>query len=378
MIYLDNAATALQRPQRVVDAVAAAMTSFGNPGRGAHGAALSAERTVFAARQAVAELFGCKDPKRVVFTANATEALNIALNGLVSPGDHVISTDLEHNSVLRPLYRLQAQGAEVDFLPADAQGRLDYTKLEILLKKNTKAVVCTHASNLTGDMPDIKCIADFCKTHGLLLVTDASQTAGCMPVSMDALGADVLCFTGHKGLLGPPGTGGLCLRTGVEAKPWCVGGSGAQSALPTQPQQYPARLEAGTRNGHGLAGLLEAVRETQERTPEAIHKKTLALARRFTAQVRALPGVAVYGDWDTNDRAAITALNIGDLSSGEAADLLWERWEIAVRPGLHCAPRLHRALGTLDRGAVRFSFGRYNTEEEIDAAARAVEELSKL
>lgn len=378
MIYLDNAATALIRPRRVVDAVAAAMTSFGNPGRGAHGAALSAERTVFEARCAVAELFGCTDPKRVVFTANATEALNVALNGLISPGDHVLSTDLEHNSVLRPLYRLEAQGAELDFLPADAQGQLDYDSLERLLKKNTKAVVCTHASNLTGDMPDLARVSDFCRRHGLPLVVDASQTAGCMPVDMDALGADVLCFTGHKGLLGPQGTGGLCVRKGVELRPWCVGGTGIQSALREQPPQYPARLEAGTRNGHGIAGLLEAVKETRELTPAAIHEKTLALARRFYEQVRAIPGVTVYGDWSTKNRAAITALNIGKLSSGEAADLLLDRWEIAVRPGLHCAPRLHEALGTLDRGAVRFSFGRYNTEKEIDAAARAVEELSRL
>lgn len=377
MIYLDNAATAQKRPERVIKAVAEAMTSFGNAGRGAHGATLGAERTVWQTRCAAAELFGCKDPKRVAFTANATEALNLTLNGLLAPGDHAIATDLEHNSVLRPLYRLEAQGMGLDFLPADAKGQLDYTKLETLLRKNTKAVVCTHASNLTGDLPDLKTIRDFCRRHGLPLILDASQTAGCLPVNMEDLGADVLCFTGHKGLLGPQGTGGLCLREGIDLRPWCVGGTGAQSALREQPPQYPARLEAGTRNSHGLAGLLEAIRETREITPAAIHARLDTLARRFYEQVRAIPGVTVYGDPGAKDHAAVVSLNIGDLASGEAADALWERWEIAVRPGLHCAPRLHEALGTGKRGAVRFSFGRYNTEDEIDTAARAVGELAR-
>lgn len=225
MIYLDNAATTLYKPPEVLDAVCAAMRSFGNSGRGVHAGSLSAARTIYAAREAAAALFSCR-ADHVCFTANSTEALNIAISGLLGPEDHVISTDCEHNSVLRPLYRLRGQGMGLDFLAADRAGNLDYDALESLLRPNTRAVICTHASNLTGNLTDLARVAEFCHAHGLLFLIDASQTAGVFPLDMAALGADVVCFTGHKSLMGPQGTGGLCVREGVNIRPWCVGKAG--------------------------------------------------------------------------------------------------------------------------------------------------------
>lgn len=377
MIYLDNAATTRPKPIGVAEAVTEAMMSWGNCGRGAHDDALSAARTVFAVRQRLADLLGCPRADRVAFTPNSTMALNIAIGGLLGPGDHVISTDLEHNSVLRPLYRLRAQGAAVDFVPADRRGRIDYDGFERLLRPDTRAVVCTHASNLTGDMVDIGRVGEFCRKHGLLFILDASQTAGVFPIDMAAQHIDVVCFTGHKSLLGPQGTGGLCVGEGVDIRPFAVGGTGVQSFLETQPEEYPTRLEAGTLNSHGIAGLGAALAYIEETGMDAIRAHEAALARRFYEAVRDLPGVTVYGDFDAAERAPIVTLNIADLDSAEVSDELAERFGVATRPGAHCAPRLHRALGTAEQGAVRFSWGWANTAAETDAAAEAVRVLAE-
>ena len=377
MIYLDNAATTLRKPQPVIDAVTAALCSLGNSSRGSYQSALSAARTIYEARCRVAAFFGCTQPDRVIFTANVTEALNIALSGLFQPGDHVISTDLEHNSVLRPLYRLETEGGvSLSFVPADRRGCVDYAAFERLIRPQTRAIVCTHASNLTGNLLDLTAIGRIAKAHGLLLIVDVAQTAGCIPIDMEAMGIDVLCFTGHKGLMGPQGTGGLCLREGVEIRPWKVGGSGVQSYSRTQPEQYPTRLEAGTLNGHGIAGLSAALDYLNEVGLSAVQAKEAALMRRFYDGVRDVDGVTVYGDFDAPKRAAIVALNIRDYDSGSVADELSEVYGIAVRPGAHCAPRMHRALGTEERGAVRFSFSWFNTEAEVDTAVRAVKEIA--
>ena len=376
MIYLDNAATTLHKPPCVLDAVVRAMQTMGNGGRSAHACSLDASRTIYAAREAAARLFGCARPDHVCFTANSTEALNIAIAGLLAPGDHVISTDLEHNSVLRPLYRAAEKGVSVDFLPADGCGCIDYADFSRLLRKNTKAVVCTAASNLTGNRLDLARIGAFCAAHGLLFIVDASQTAGVLPLDMQRDHISVLCFTGHKSLMGPQGTGGLCVASGVEIDPWCVGGTGVQTFLPAQPPQYPTRLEAGTRNGHGLAGLLAALEFIEKTGASAIFAHEHALMQRFYDGVRAVPGVTVYGDFSDPLRAPVVALNIRDDESSVIADALAEDYDIAVRAGAHCAPRMHRALGTAEQGAVRFSFGFYNTEQEIDAAIAAVKELA--
>lgn len=377
MIYLDNAATTLHKPQQVIDAVVHAMQSMGNCARGTHEEALDAARTVYDARVRLASLFGCPRVDHVAFTANSTEALNIAINGLIGSGDHVISTDLEHNSVLRPLYRLEAEhGAELSFVPADKLGNVDYADFERLMKPNTRAVVCTNSSNLTGTVLDIGRIAKTAHSHGALVIVDASQTAGCWPIDMKKMGIDVLCFTGHKGLMGPQGTGGICVKEGIEIRPFKVGGSGVQSYSRTHPAEYPTRLEAGTLNGHGIAGLGAAAKFISETGVENIHAKERSLMLRFYEGVKDIDGVTVYGDF-TKDKTAIVALNIRDYESGEVSYELSQGYGIATRPGAHCAPRMHKALGTAEVGAVRFSFSFYNTEEEIDEAVRAVAELAK-
>ena len=377
MIYLDNAATTLHKPQQVIDAVVHAMQSMGNCARGTHEEALDAARTVYDARVRLASLFGCPRVDHVAFTANSTEALNMAINGLIDPGDHVISTDLEHNSVLRPLYRLEAEhGAELSFVPADKLGNVDYADFERLMKPNTRAVVCTNASNLTGTVLDIERIAKTAHSHGALVIVDASQTAGCWPIDMKKMGIDVLCFTGHKGLMGPQGTGGICVKEGIEIRPFKVGGSGVQSYSRTHPAEYPTRLEAGTLNGHGIAGLGAAAKFISETGVQNIHTRERSLMLRFYEGVKNIEGVTVYGDF-TKDKTAIVALNIRDYESGEVSYELSQGYGIATRPGAHCAPRMHKALGTAEVGAVRFSFSFYNTEEEIDEAVRAVAELAK-
>ena len=377
MIYLDNAATTRTKPPAVAQAMLEALSSYGNCGRGGHEGALSAARTIYGTREKIAALLGCPRADHAVFTANSTQALNIAISGLLGPGDHILSTDLEHNSVLRPLYRLREAGAAVDFVPAGGDGRLDYGAFEALLRPETKAVVCTHASNLTGDVVDIGRVGRFAKEHGLLFILDASQTAGGLSIDMAGQHIDVVCFTGHKGLMGPQGTGGLCLREGLDIRPFAVGGTGVQSYSETQPAEYPTRLEAGTLNGHGLAGLSAALDFLAETGLEAVHAHEDALARRFYQAVRDLPGVRVYGDHTAPVRAPIVALNIGELDSAEVSDELAERFGIATRPGAHCAPRMHRALGTAGQGAVRFSWSCFNTEAETDAAAEAVAVLAR-
>mgnify|MGYP000400485000 CR=1 FL=1 len=291
LIYLDNAATTLHKPPQVVEAVKNAILTAGNAARGAHGASMQASRTVFETRQKLARLLGCPQAEHVVFTANSTMALNIAIQGILSPEDHAISTDLEHNSVLRPLYALQEQGMGLDFVRADQQGNIRYEDFAPLFRSNTKAVVCTHASNLTGNMLDIARIAEIAHAHGALLIVDASQTAGTVPIDMTALGVDVLCFTGHKGLMGPQGTGGLCIRPGVEIRPLLRGGSGIHSFDRHQPEAYPTRLEAGTLNSHGIAGLDAAADYLLEVGVENIHQKEQALMRRFYEGVRHIDGI---------------------------------------------------------------------------------------
>lgn len=378
MIYLDNAATTLHKPQPVIDAVTAALSTLGNASRGAHGGALTASRTVYDTRVRLAALFGCPSPERVIFTCNSTEALNIALNGLFRPGDHVITTDLEHNSVLRPLYRLEDAGViTLSFVPADRQGNVDHADFRRLIRPETRAIVCTHASNLTGTVLDVARIGALAHENGLLLVVDASQTAGAIPIDMAAMGIDILCFTGHKGLMGPQGTGGLCLAEGVELRPWKVGGSGILSYRREQPEALPARLEAGTLNGHGIAGLSAALEFLAETGLAAIHRHEAALTRRFYEGAKQIGGITVYGDFSQPVRTAVVALNVRDYDSGAVSDELFRQYGIATRPGAHCAPRMHQALGTVEQGAVRFSFSWFTTEEEVDAALRALRELAE-
>ena len=376
MIYLDSAATSLHKPPEVAEAVAEAIRSLGNPARGAHEVSLAAERVVYETRRAAARLFGCPRAENVIFCANATEALNIAVYGLLGPGEHAVSTDLEHNSVLRPLYDLEHRGLGLDFVPADRQGRVDYADFERLITPGTKAVVCTHASNLTGNALDPARIAEIAHSRGALLILDASQTAGVLPLDLEAMGIDVLCFTGHTGLMGPQGTGGLCVRPGVELRPFKRGGSGVHSYDPGQPMDYPTRLEAGTLNAHGLAGLRAALAYIERTGREELYRREHARMRQFYEAIREIPGVTVYGDFSQDLRAGIVSLNLRGEDSAAVADALAVDFDIAVRAGAHCAPRMHRALGTEEQGVVRFSFSPFTTEAEVNAAIEAIKTLA--
>ena len=377
MIYLDNAATSRRKPQEVIDAVVFAMTSLGNAGRGTTEAALDAARTIYGAREKIAGFFGVKNPKQVVFTANSTESLNIAIHGLIKPGDHVISSVMEHNSVLRPLYEREEAGAELTLIECDGKGRLLTDDIEGNIRDNTRAIVLTHGSNLTGNVNDIERVGRIAKAHGLLFIVDASQTAGVLPVDVEKMNIDVLCFTGHKSLLGPQGTGGMCVREGLEIEPLKRGGSGVDTYNRHHPSEMPTALEAGTLNGHGIAGLSAAIDFIEKTGIDEIREKEQSLMKRFVEGVRDIPGVKLYGDFDAEVRCPVVALNIGNADSSEISDILSMDYDIATRPGAHCAPEMHESLGTVDQGAVRFSMSYFNTGEEIDAAIRAVREISE-
>ena len=375
MIYFDNAATTLHKPHEVIEAVVHAMTTAGNASRGTHTGSLAASRTVYETRKKIADFFHCSRADHVIFTSNSTEALNIAICGTLGKGDHIISTDLEHNSVLRPLYHLEEQGASLTFLSANKKGCIDYDDFKRSIKPNTKAIVCTHASNLTGNVLDIERIGRIAKAHNLLFIVDASQSAGCIEINMETMNIDILCFTGHKGLLGPQGTGGLCIHESVEIRPFKHGGSGIHSYEKGQPQAYPARLEAGTLNSHGIAGLCVAINYINTITIPVIAKKEQELLWNFYKGICNIPEIHIYGDFDTKERAAILSLNIEGYDSGTVSDLLSQEYDIATRPGAHCAPRMHQALGTTETGAVRFSFSSFNTMEEVETAIQALKEL---
>ncbi len=376
LIYLDNAATSLWKPETVIRAVGEAMRHSGNAGRGTHGASLDASRIIYETREKAADFFGLGKPSQVAFTSNATEALNIAVKGILKPGDRVVTTVLEHNSVLRPLYEMEARGVELLIAGADQNGQLNKEQLKEMAAGKARMVICTHASNLTGNLVDIADIGAFCKREGILFAVDAAQTAGVFPIHMQQMGIDILCFTGHKSLLGPQGTGGICVRENVVIEPLKTGGSGIQTYEKRHPKDMPTALEAGTLNFHGIAGLSAAFDYLNKTGTEQIRTGEHRLMMRFYEGVKDIPGVKVYGNFECDERAAIVALNVRDYDSAEISDALSEEYGIATRPGAHCAPLMHEALGTVDQGAVRFSFSNANTAEEIDHAIAAVRELA--
>lgn len=377
LIYLDAAATSLHRPESVEQAVLQAMRTLGNSGRGTSGTALDAARMIYGTREKIADLFHYPQPERVAFTKNSTEALNMAILGLFAPGEHVITTVLEHNSVLRPLYHLQQAGLELTVIPCDEQGYPDYAAMEQAVRKNTKGIVCTHASNLTGNLVDVHRVGTIARNHGLIFVLDASQSAGVFPIDMEEDHIDVVCFTGHKSLMGPQGTGGLCVKKGIDIRPLCVGGSGIRTFEKDHPKEMPVRLEAGTLNAHGLAGLHAGLEYIQEKGLDGIRKKEQALARTFYEGVKTIPGIKFYGDFSTWERAPIVALNFADYDSAVFSDELMEGYNIATRAGGHCAPLMHEFFGTVEQGAVRFSFSCFNRMEEIETAVSAVRAICR-
>lgn len=372
MIYFDHAATSLYKPDCVAVAVTNALKHFGNPGRGAHGASLDASRMVYQVRRRIAKFFGADGPEQVVFTANATQSLNMVIQGLFTNRDHVITTAMEHNSVLRPLYLLERQGMGLTVVSADQTGMISYAEMEAAVRVHTRAIICTHASNVTGNLTDLEKVADICARHRLLLIVDASQTAGIFPINMRIQGIDVLCFTGHKGLMGPQGIGGMCIRSGLCIRPLLYGGSGIQSYSKFPPDCMPEALEAGTLNGPGIAGLGAAIEYIEQTGINWIQQEEQKLAAYFFKTIKSIPRIRFYGDFSPAVRAPIISLNIGSRDAGAVADELFQRYEIAVRAGAHCAPRIHEAMGTAGSGTVRFSFSSMNTYQEVQTAAAAV------
>lgn len=361
----------------MAEAIVQAMNHLGNAGRGSTEAALDAARVIYDTRERLGRMFHAENPKQIAFTSNATESLNIAIQGLINPGDHVITTVMEHNSVLRPLYERQQAGATLTILPADEAGNISYDMLEAAVRQETKAIICTHGSNLTGNLNDIERIGKIAKAHKLLFIVDASQTAGVFPIDVQKMGIDVLCFTGHKSLYGPQGTGGIYVRDGIRIRPLKRGGSGADTYNHNHPEQMPTALEAGTLNGHGIAGLNAALKYVEEKGIDAIREIALQRAWQFYDGIKEIPGVTIYGDFSKRERCPIVSFNLYDYDSAEVSDELLMSYGISTRAGGHCAPLMHESLQNAEQGAVRFSFSHFNTKEEVEIAIRAVGELSE-
>lgn len=377
MIYLDNSATTLIKPPQVAQAVYDAINTMGNSGRGAYNSSISSSMVLYETRELIAEMFNLHYPEQVAFTLNATEALNTAINGLISYNDHIITTELEHNSVLRPLYRLEEKGTELTIIKANDWGNINYIDIKKAIKYNTKAIVCTHCSNLTGNVLDIAKIGEICKRHNILFILDASQSAGIFDIDMEKQNIDVVCFTGHKSLYGPQGTGGICIKKGVNISPLKVGGSGIKTFEKTAPSSMPEHIEAGTVNSHSIAGLKAGLEFIQKTGISKIREKENMLVDLFYNSIKNIKDIKIYGDFSTKERGPIVSLNLGNYSSSSVSDELFERFEIATRSGGHCAPLMHKALGTEKQGAVRFSFSYFNTKDEVLFASKALKILGE-
>lgn len=374
-IYFDNAATSHPKPREVVDAVARAMAAMNaNPGRSGHRAALEAARTVLATRERLAALLHAPDALRVIHCFNCTDALNLAIKGSLRAGDHVVATELEHNSVLRVLGTLAARGRiELTLVPPRPDGCIDPGDIRAAVTPRTALIVCTHASNVTGAIQPVAAIGQVAKATGVRYLIDGAQALGAMPVDVVALGCDLYAFPGHKSLLGPQGTGGLYIASGVGLFTLREGGTGSSSDNLLQPDELPERYEAGTLNLPGIAGLGAGCAYVQSRLSQIMmHERELSQA--LYEGLSRIPGATLYSPKKEAARAGIVSFNLGDLSSAQVADAL-ARKDIAVRGGLHCAPLAHRFLGTLRRGAVRASVGHANTFGEVERFLAAVREL---
>ncbi|NNJ32573.1 aminotransferase class V-fold PLP-dependent enzyme [Lacrimispora defluvii] len=367
MMYFDSAATSLPKPQCVIDAVTAAMLTQGNPSRGVNNASLAGLRCITNARQEIARFFGGENEVDVAFCQNATMALNQAIG---SVGKHIVTTAAEHNSVLRPVYRT----GDYTIVPVDTKGRLDIKQVEEAIRPDTGAVVMTHASNVTGNSYDISAVGELCKKKGIYFIVDASQSAGLLPIDMKAMNITALCFSGHKSLYGPQGTGGICVKPEFSISPMLTGGSGSNTYSKTGPEEMPERLEAGTQNSHGIAGLLAGVRYVGGNR-ELFLNQAMELTDYFLEELRKISSIQVYGDLECTARTPVVALNAAHTGSSELAFELNEKYGICVRAGAHCAPLMHEALGTRDKGAVRFSFSHMNTMEEVESAVKALRDI---
>ncbi len=381
MIYFDSAATSWPKPPVVLEAMAHFMNEVGaNPGRSGHRLSVEAARIVYDAREAVVELFHGPDPLRVVLGHNVTEALNLALRGLLRPGDHLITSGMEHNSMMRPLRALEREGVELTVVGCSPEGFLDPAQVEAAIRSNTVMIAMNHASNVVGTLLPVGEVGRIARRHGLLLLVDGAQTGGCYPVDMEADAIDLLAFTGHKSLLGPMGTGGLIVGERVDEARLCPlkrGGTGSRSEREEQPEFLPDMGEAGTPNAVGLAGLGAAVRWILDRGVAEIRAHEMALAGQLIAGLRGIPGVTVYGPLDASRQTATISFNVAGLEPSTVGEALDEEHDIMCRVGLHCAPAAHRTIGTFPDGTVRFGLGAFNTGDEVESALDAVEALTR-
>ena len=376
-IYLDNAATSFPKPEAMLAAMTAYQQAIGaNPGRSGHGLSIDAGRIVYETRETLARLFNSEDPLRIVLTKNSTEALNIVLKGALKPDDHVITSSMEHNSVMRPLRFLESQGVRVSVIPCSPRGELDPEDIKKAIRPATKMVVMTHASNVTGTILPVEAVGAIIREKGdILFCVDAAQTAGALPMDVQKLKIDLLAFTGHKSLYGPQGTGGLYIRKGLEKgiAPLMMGGTGSRSEFEAQPDFMSDKYESGTPNTIGFAGLGAGATYLAGQTMERIRAKEEQLTRRFLERLEAFKDqVTVYGLIDAARQTAVISFNVKNISPSDAAMFFEENFGILCRPGLHCAPAAHRTIGTFPQGTVRFSFGFFNTSRDVDRAAKAV------
>ncbi|EOC99415.1 aminotransferase class V-fold PLP-dependent enzyme [Caldisalinibacter kiritimatiensis] len=378
MIYLDNAATSYPKPNIVYETMMKAMKEYGaNPGRSGHKLALEAGRGIFETRELLSKLFNIDNPMNIVFTHNATDALNLGIKGLLKPGDHVITTSMEHNSVLRPLKALEKAGVETTIIQCSPTGEIDVADIEKSIKDDTRLIVTTHASNLTGTIYPIREIGEIAKKYGIVYMVDAAQSAGVYDIDVQEMNIDMLAFPGHKGLLGPQGTGGLYIREGLDLHQLKEGGTGSKSNLLTQPDFLPDKFESGTPNTPGIIGLGAGIKYILERGIEDIRNHEKELTKYFIEELKKIQEVKLYGPCNVEKQAAVVSINIGDEDSSEVSYILDNVFNIAVRPGLHCAPLAHKTIGAYEQGTIRFSMGVFNTFNDIEKAVEAVRKISE-
>ncbi len=377
MIYLDNAATTYPKPEKVYDSIMDCMKNYcANPGRAGHKLAMRAAREIYDARENIAKLFNIDNPMNVIFTNNATDSLNLAIKGVVKSGDHIITTSMEHNSVIRPIKSLENHGVENTIVQCDKEGFLNIEDLKKAIKSNTKLIVTTHASNVVGTLIDINAVGEVAKEHNLLYLVDASQTAGVYDINVSDINVDMIAAPGHKCLLGPQGTGILYIREGLNVNILKEGGTGSKSEDLFQPDLVPDKYEAGTHNTPGIVGLNEGVKFILEKGIDNIRIHEEKLCEYMLNKLKEVPNIIIYGTKDSKKRAAVIAVNIGNMDSGEITFLLDSQYQIATRSGIHCSPLAHQTLGTLEQGVVRFSLGYFNTESDIDEAIKALIEIA--
>ncbi len=380
LIYLDNGATSFPKPEEVYRYMDAFYRRYGvNPGRSGYDLCIESGELVEDTRRLLAGFFGGKHPDRLVFGYNATDALNLAIYGLLAPGDHAITTHLEHNSSLRPLWDLQQRGVAVDWVDFDERGYIDPDAVIALLRANTRAVVINHGSNVIGTVQPVREIGAACRARGIPMVLDVSQTAGMIPLDIEELGAGVLCFTGHKSLLGPMGIGGMYVHEDVDLRQTRAGGTGVRSAQRHHLEEYPYRMEYGTPNLPGIAGLNAGVKWVLERGVDEIHRHEMVLWRRLRDGLRRIDGVVLHCQDTEQERISVLSFNVDGMDAADVGTMLDVDHDIACRTGLHCAPMVHEHLGT-DKihGSVRFGIGPLNTQEQIDTTIAAVGEIASL